>query len=284
MQTNSAPEIYITEDGSPTLWASAFGEHYHSTHGAVQESMYIFLERALGARAALGIPSSRPLQVFEVGFGTGLNALLSALWAERHHIPLIYTSIERYPISRDVYESLHFPLPKAALQHHGRYPRLTNEAQQEVTYTYDRSWQNQRQVETTAIRHQDPPQAVSHLCPRLSTSAPDQLLQELHQAPWDRTITISSYFHIHKIEGDLLTATLPLGIDVVYFDAFSPESQPELWSEEIFGSIYQASRAGAVLSTYCAKGEVRRRLQRVGYSVSRLPGPPGKREILSAHK
>ncbi len=184
---------------------------------------------------ALGKPKHQPIQVFEVGFGTGLNALLSALWAEHHQVPLLYTSIERYPISRAVYEQLHFTLP-------------------------------------------------THLFEGTDSHHTGELLQRLHQAPWGRTSSLSPYFHLHKVEGDLLETTLPLGIDVVYFDAFSPEAQPELWSQGVFRSLYQASRAEAILSTYCAKGEVRRRLQHAGYIVSRQPGPPGKREILSARK
>ncbi len=235
MHDNLTPEIHVTQDGSPTLWASAFGEHYHSRHGAMQESIHIFLQRALEARMALGKPKHQPIQVFEVGFGTGLNALLSALWAEHHQVPLLYTSIERYPISRAVYEQLHFTLP-------------------------------------------------THLFEGTDSHHTGELLQRLHQAPWGRTSSLSPYFHLHKVEGDLLETTLPLGIDVVYFDAFSPEAQPELWSQGVFRSLYQASRAEAILSTYCAKGEVRRRLQHAGYIVSRQPGPPGKREILSARK
>lgn len=201
----------------------------------MQESIHIFLQRALEARMALGKPKHQPIQVFEVGFGTGLNALLSALWAEHHQVPLLYTSIERYPISRAVYEQLHFTLP-------------------------------------------------THLFEGTDSHHTGELLQRLHQVPWGRTSSLSPYFHLHKVEGDLLETTLPLGIDVVYFDAFSPEAQPELWSQGVFRSLYQASRAEAILSTYCAKGEVRRRLQHAGYIVSRQPGPPGKREILSAHK
>lgn len=282
MQTNPTPEIYITEDGSPTLWASAFGEHYHSTHGAVQESMYIFLERTLEARVAKGI-ASRPLQIFEIGFGTGLNALLSALWAEHHRISLIYTSIERYPISKDVYERLHFSLPETSQSPCKEHTNYLLQEQQEDTHYYSSIVERGQQKTPIPPNETLSQEAVDYRLPLAGLSS-DKLLQQLHRAPWGKTSAISSYFHLHKVEGDLLSTIFPLGIDVVYFDAFSPESQPELWSEEIFRSLYQASRSGAVLSTYCAKGEVRRRLQRAGYSVSRLPGPPGKREILSASK
>ncbi|WP_394798240.1 MnmC family methyltransferase [Porphyromonas gingivalis] len=83
-----------------------------------------------------------------------------------------------------------------------------------------------------------------------------------------------------KIASDLTDFTFRKPIDLIYFDAFSPEAQPELWCEEIFTRIVATCRSGAVLATYCAKGEIRRRLTRAGFHMERLPGPPGKREIL----
>lgn len=247
MSQSTRPQIHITEDGSPTLWTSVFEEHYHSMHGAIRESTHIFLQHALEARVSQGINHTMPIQIFEVGFGTGLNALLSALWSEYHNCPILYTSIERYPITSDVYQHLEF----------GISPEI------------QRDLAKSSPIDIQPISQED--------C--------NHLLHELHQAPWGRTTSIRPNFHLHKLEGDLLSVSLPLGIDVIYFDAFSPESQPELWEEDVFHHLYQASRSGAILSTYCAKGEVRRRLQRVGYKVSRLAGPPGgKREILSAQR
>jgi tRNA U34 5-methylaminomethyl-2-thiouridine-forming methyltransferase MnmC len=72
--------------------------------------------------------------------------------------------------------------------------------------------------------------------------------------------------------------------DVVYFDAFSPESQPELWSSYIFEKLYGAMRQGGLLVTYCAKGEVKRTLKKIGFTLESLPGPPGKREMTRATK
>ena len=75
------------------------------------------------------------------------------------------------------------------------------------------------------------------------------------------------------------------GIDVVYFDAFAPEKQPEMWGRQTFERLYEVMNPGAILTTYCAKGAIRRLLQDVGFIVERIPGPPGgKREVLRATK
>ena len=223
--THRAPELHTTEDGSLTLYAPTFGEHYHSTHGAVQESEHIYLGLALRERMSSWREGDAPLRLFEVGFGTGLNALLSWREAEERHIRLWYYSIEKFPITPEIYEALHY--------------------------------------EGLGQEHE----------------VKDQLLR-LHAAPWDEAVELSPFFTLHKLRGDLTTCAFPEGLSVIYYDAFSPESQPELWAEELFQRLGKASCSGAILSTYCAKGEVRRRLQRSGFLVERLPGPPGKREVL----
>jgi len=223
--THRAPELHTTEDGSLTLYAPTFGEHYHSMHGAVQESEHIYLGLALRERMSSWQEGDAPLRLFEVGFGTGLNALLSWREAEERHIPLQYYSIEKFPITPEIYEALH-------------YEGLGEELE-----------------------------------------VKDQLLR-LHTAPWDEAIELSPFFTLLKLRGDLTTCTFPERLSVIYYDAFSPESQPELWAEELFQRLGKVACSGAILSTYCAKGEVRRRLQRSGFLVERLPGPPGKREVL----
>lgn len=234
--SQTIPQLEETEDGSLTLYTPRFGEHYHSTHGAVQESAHIYL--GLGLRQRLehwAEPEGAALRCFEVGFGTGLNALLSWREAERSHRLIHYYSIERYPIPAELYRQLHYELSTAeALSTAG--------------------------------------------CAEDSHSA----LMQLHEAAWDEDVTLSRYFILHKISGDLNALPFPAALDLVYYDAFSPESQPELWREELFAQLRRCCRPGAILTTYCAKGEVRRRLERSGFSVERLPGPPGKREVLRA--
>lgn len=166
--------------------------------------------------------SDRPLRLFEVGLGTGLNALLTKVAVEQAKRPLCYYSIERYPLEEELANQLNYS--------------------------------------------------------GLSTAD----LRAIHGAPWGEDISLSPYFTLHKIQGDLTISPFPAGLDLIYFDAFSPESQPELWEEGVFRRLFEASSPGAVLTTYCAKGEVRRRLQRAGFLVERLAGPPGKREVLRA--
>lgn len=218
------PQLARTEDGSLTLFAPAVGEHYHSTHGALQESRHIFIQLGLQHRLEQPLDSDRPLRLFEVGLGSGLNALLTASLAEEFHQPIHYYSVERYPLPPEVYRQLTFP------------------------------------------------------------ELEDGLLQAIHDAPWEEAASLSPHFTLHKLQGDFTELSLPSPLDLVYFDAFSPESQPELWTQKIFQRLFEASAPGAVLTTYCAKGVVRRRLQQAGFLVERLPGPPGKREVLRASR
>ena len=223
------PELQATEDGSLTLYTPRFREHYHSTHGAVQESRHIYTGLALEGRLATWHQDKeRPLRLFEVGLGTGLNALLTALIANKEQIPIHYTSIEKYPLAEEVF-------------HHLSYEDIVGEGS-------------------------------------------DELLRRLHESPWGEDVCITPFFTLHKVLGDLTDYTFPQALDVVYYDAFSPEAQPELWEERLFLSLYDAMNCQATLATYCAKGVVRRALQHAGFSVERLPGPPGKREVLRAVK
>ncbi len=108
----------------------------------------------------------------------------------------------------------------------------------------------------------------------------------IHQAQWNGDAEIHPQFILHKIESDLLSLDWDklTFVDLVYFDAFSPEKQPELWSPSIFEKIIDRMNPNGILVTYCAKGVVRRTLQSVGFVVERIPGPPGKREMIRATK
>lgn len=220
--------LVVTEDGSHTIYSEQFAQHYHSTHGAVQESIHVFincgLRHYIEQQQKIG-HTSKQIHVFEVGFGSGLNALLSQLYLNASYT-LYYETVELYPLSVENCEHLDFNLPHA--QAH-------------------------------------------------------EVLQLLHKAPWEIPVTITPTFTLYKLQCNVLQHALK-GIDIVYFDAFSPEAQPELWTIDIFEKLYTAMTPGGVLTTYCAKGEVRRKLQTVGFEVERLPGPPGKREILRASK
>lgn len=219
-------QIITTEDGSSTLIHPILNEQYHSLKGALVESSHIFISLGLDH-----CKQSHP-KVLEMGFGTGLNALLSKQYVENKlSLPknkeiqnIEYTSIELYPLlSKD----------------------------------------------TDLLNYE-----------------PKEVLQALHQAPWNKKILFSPNFELHKIKGDLLKSSLPTNyFDVIYYDAFSPETQPELWSQEVFNHLYELMAPKGILTTYCAKGVVRRAMQSAGFIVERMPGPPnGKREVLRATK
>lgn len=109
--------------------------------------------------------------------------------------------------------------------------------------------------------------------------------EAIHTAPWNEDVNITPFFTLHKLEADFTHYAFSKGYDVIYFDAFAPEKQPEMWSQELFDNLYSILNQGGILTTYCAKGVVRRMLQTAGFTVERLPGPPGgKREILRATK
>lgn len=217
-------KVIETADGSKTLFVPAMNEQYHSLNGALTESDYVFLEKGFRHH-----PSLTP-KVFEVGFGTGLNALLTALEAEKSMRPTYYTSIEKYPISNEEIQYLN-------------YGNL--------------------------------------LSPRAN-----DIFQAIHKADWEKDIQISEFFVLNKIRADLKTCTFRNNnfFDLVFFDAFGPDKQPEMWQDKVMNKIFQLCSGGAIFVTYSAKGEIRRRLEANGFRIERLPGPPGKRQMLRGSK
>jgi len=116
--------------------------------------------------------------------------------------------------------------------------------------------------------------------------APDFKLcfEKMHTSPWNKEVQISPFFKLYKSKADFTKIVFLEEYDVIYFDAFSPEKQPEMWTAEQFEKLYKCCNFEGVLTTYCAKGDVRRAMQSAGFKVERLPGPPGKREILRGMK
>ncbi len=222
----------MTADGSHTLRHPLLGESYHSSFGAATESRHVYIE------AGLHQVSAEPVHILEMGFGTGLNALLtlSALreptdpakeakpFRPRH---AVYYTVEAYPITQETVVSLN-------------YEALTD-----------------------------------------SESYHDFL--QMHAAPWDTTVSIAPDFTLYKHLGTMESWSLPdQPFDLVYYDAFAYDCQPELWSTSLFQKIYQSLRPGALLVTYAAKGEIKRALRAAGFEVKRLPGAPGKHHMLQA--
>ena len=107
---------------------------------------------------------------------------------------------------------------------------------------------------------------------------------QIHSSDWEKEISLSELFCIHKIKGTLQEVQFDETYHLIYFDAFGPAVQPEMWTEEIFNKLYSALKPNGCLFTYCAKGEVKRTLKKVGFTVAALPGPPGKREMVRAIK
>lgn len=218
------PKIIITDDGSHTLRLDEMDENYHSTHGAAQESTHVFI------KAGLSQINKSKITIFEVGFGTALNALLTWRYAKEHNLNIQFYTIEKFPIQETIWKQLN----------HGKHFG----EKEELMYT------------------------------------------QLHQAEWGKLVECNQHFSICKLNTDLnqLNWKTIATADLTYFDAFAPNKQSEMWSVEVFQNIFNKMNPEGIFVTYCAKGQVRRDLQSAGFSVERIPGPPGKREMLRAKK
>jgi tRNA U34 5-methylaminomethyl-2-thiouridine-forming methyltransferase MnmC len=216
-------QIVITGDGSHTLYIPDLGEHYHSIHGAIQESEHVFIQTGLAL-----LKEKKTIRILEIGYGTGLNALLTLKYAAKNYLSIEYTTIEKYPLQPNEYNLLNY----------GRV--LGNE------------WEK----------------------PFLT----------LHECPWELKNEITPHFKLTKLTVDLVSIDFEDCFDLIFFDAFGPDIQPDLWTEPVFQTMYQAINIGGILVTYSAKGQVRRNLIASGFYVERLAGPPGKREMLRATK
>ncbi len=217
------PVIELTGDGSHTLFLPELEEHYHSVNGAIQESMHVFIETGLRQL------KQDLVHIFEVGFGTGLNAFLSLIESDTSR-KIHYTTIEAFPLSLPIIKQLNY-------------------------------------ADKYSKEQQD-------------------LFHKLHEVEWGTEQEITPSFYLTKIHVDLnqLNFDSMKPVDIIYFDAFAPDKQSEMWSQQIFDHMYNMTNEQGVLVTYCAKGVVRRMMQQSGYKTERLPGPPGKREMLRATK
>jgi len=214
--------IKITEDGSHTMFVHGLDEPYHSTHGALQESMHVFIKQGL---LTVKEPS---VNILELGFGTGLNALLTLAESLSLNLDINYHAVEKYPLKESEYKLLN-------------YEKL-----------------------------------IEHI--------PKGTLHRMHSCPWGKAVQISDRFTLYKEEADFRCMKLPPKANLIYFDAFSPDKQPELWTDEVIGPIAQVSEEGAILVTYSVKGIVRRTLSSCGFEVHKVAGPPGKRSMIRAIK
>ena len=215
-------EIINTGDGSHTVQIKELNVTYHSKHGAIQESMHVFIEA--GLHHYIEASGKEEIHIFEMGFGTGLNALLTAAEAEKFKKNIVYTAIELHPLEPAENKNLNYA----------------------------------------------------------SLLSSQTTFEKIHAAPWDREVRITEYFVLHKINSNLLGYCSQKRFDIVYYDAFAPTAQPELWTVDVFKTLFAQINAGGVLVTYCSKGDVRRAMQAAGFVVEKIPGPPGKREMVRA--
>lgn len=219
-------KITLTADGSNTLYNESIGEHYHSKHGALQESKHVFIDA--GLKYAISKFPNQEISILEVGFGTGLNFLMSIAYCQEHQVKLNYTSLEAYPLQLEELESTGYN-----------------------NYVPEEIWTGMVNNYGKALQ-----QTVSIL--------PEQRLRVVHT-------------QLHRYETEQR-------FDVIYYDAFSVQHQPEMWTDEIIAHVCQFLKPGGIFVTYAITGKLKRALKSVGFSIEKLPGAPGKREMLRGIK
>jgi len=215
-------KLILTGDGSHTISMPELNVTYHSIHGAIQESKHVFIEAGL---KSLILAEAAQLNIFEMGFGTGLNALLTIIEAEKLQKDIHYETVEQFPLDSNETRSLNY-------------------------------------------------------CKQLDREDLQPLFGQLHSCEWEKITNITANFCFKKSRSNLLSFETSETFNLIYFDAFAPNAQPELWTKEIFEKMFAMLKPGGVLVTYCSKGDVRRAIQAAGFIVEKLPGPKGKREMI----
>lgn len=217
-------QVILTKDGSHTIYLPELKESYHSMNGAISESRHVFINAGLNASRL------NSLNIFEMGFGTGLNALLTLIECKKQGRKVFYRTVEMNPLDDEIINKL-----------------------------------NHEEI--------------------LGLDQNDRLVFRLmHNAPWGKGTMIDDCFMLYKSQVSLFDYDFAARFDLIFFDAFSPEKQPEIWEFEIFEKLFRVMNPGAILTTYCAKGKVKRTLKEIGFETEILPGPPGKREMIRAIK
>lgn len=218
--------IITTADGSKTIHIADWNEQYHSKHGALQEAQHVFISAGLRYYLEKS-PKPNQLSILEIGFGTGLNALLTLKEIEELSIKIQYHGVEAYPLKYDELLALN-------------YINLIPNSEHDFN--------------------------------------------EIHHCSWHKSHNISPNFELKKRQQFFSDINDNERFDIIYFDAFGPRVQPHLWTSDVFEIMFNALKTDGHLVTYSAKGSVRRAMTTVGFEVERLPGPPGKREMLRATK
>lgn len=220
--------LIVTKDGSHSVAVPELKASYHSLYGALPESLHVFIESGLKYWFKQHTDASRCV-IFEMGFGTGLNALLSVIEANRLQRNVMYETVEAFPLEDSITKQLNY-------------------------------------------------------CEALAQGSWQPVFESLHSTEWNKTHEITPFFSFKKIKTLLANYTPGEPINIIYYDAFAPAAQPELWTKEVFEPMLNILAPEGFLVTYCSKGDVRRALQAAGFRVEKIPGPPGKREMIRAGK
>jgi tRNA U34 5-methylaminomethyl-2-thiouridine-forming methyltransferase MnmC len=221
-------KLIVTSDGSHSVSVEDMNVTYHSVLGAIQESIHVFIKA--GLIKVLEQPSVQDnLKILDVGFGTGLNALLTLIAIEDIDVFVDYEAIEPFPLDKDIVEKLNY-------------------------------------------------------CEILERPDLQPKFETMHHSTGDEEITIAQNLVFRKSNAELRNFRTGSLKNLIYFDPFDPKVQPELWTDEIFKKLVSILRPGGILVTYSSKGSVRRAMQAAGFSVEKIPGPLGKREIVRAIK
>jgi tRNA U34 5-methylaminomethyl-2-thiouridine-forming methyltransferase MnmC len=220
-------ELIVTADGSHSVSVPELNVAYHSVHGAIQESMHVFIKAGLIDSEIFEYIGVH--QVLEIGFGTGLNALLTLIEADKHKNRIYYTALEPYPLDEAMTNQLNY-------------------------------------------------------CEQLNLPEYKSRFERMHEIDWEEMYEITEYFRLTKRKSSIQNFSSEDLFDIIYFDAFAPVAQSELWTKEIFDKMYTLLKSGGILVTYCSKGDVRRNMIAAGFTVEKLQGPARKREMLRARK
>lgn len=216
--------LLVTKDGSKTIEIPELELTYHSRHGALQESIHVFVEAGLRY-----FKDRSKIEVFEMGFGSGLNALLALEFSMKTGIAISYEGFEKYPVEASLYNAMD-------------YPKLLEDPSLETSY------------------------------------------KMLHECEWNEVHTITDQFRFLKRIADIHIDSPKMNADCIFFDAFAPSAQPELWTKLIFSKLYDSMKSNSILVTYCSKSSVQRAMKEVGFEIEKLPGPKWKREMIRAKK